>query len=96
MINNLLSQLNFLEAIGALTLIFGSLYFLLTSSEKRKREIDFYKFILEKDSEAHEEFKDYCKENKVSGNSALRDFFTYDKLKEINDRWEEKEGHPLR
>ena len=87
--NLFLAQLNFLEVIGALTLVFGAFYLWLTDSDKRDKEIKFYNFILEKDSKVMREFEEFCKENKVGGNSALRQFFTDEKLKEINERWED-------
>lgn len=94
----LLAQLNFLEAIGALALIAGALYFWLTNEDKKKRKLDFFKFIINKDSKVRSEFeKIYGKyiygSNDYEYNKALNQFFSDEKLKEINDRWE-KEGTP--
>ena len=89
--------MTFLEAIGALTLVGGTFYFLLRHWNSQDKEIRFFRWILDNDSTAREEFtQKYSRfKSEVSNyeyNEALREFFTEEKLEEINRRFEEKEG----
>ena len=91
--------MNFLESIGALILIGGAFYFLLRHWDSQDKEIKFFRWILDNDSTAREEFTQKYSRFKsgVSDyeyNKALREFFTEEKLEEINRRFEEKEGTP--
>jgi len=91
--------MTFLEAIGALTLIGGAFYFLLEHWNKQDKEVRFFRWILDNDPIAREEFTQKYSRFKsgVSDyeyNKALREFFTEEKLEEINRRFEEKEGTP--
>ena len=89
-------HLNFLEAIGALTLIFGGLYLWLNNEDQKTRDIKFLIWLLDHDSEAKDEFlQNYCNyisESDYECRKALRKFFTEEKLKEVNRRIEEKES----
>ena len=87
--------MTFLEAIGALTLVGGVFYFLLRHLDSQDKEIEFFRWILDNDSTAREEFTQKYSRFKfgVSDyeyNKALREFFTEEKLEEINRRFEEK------
>lgn len=91
--------MNFLESIGALTLVGGVFYFLLRHWDSQDKEISFFRWMLDNDSTAREEFtKKYSRfKSGVSDyeyNKALREFFTEEKLEEINQRFKEKEGTP--
>ena len=97
MIRLVLAQLNFLEAIGALTLIFGAIYLWLSNVDKKEKEIKFYRWILENDIIARDEFLKKYKHLELGRsdyeyNKCLREFFTDEKLAEVNKRFEEKEG----
>ena len=90
--------MTFLEAIGALTLVGGAFYFLLKHLDSQDKEIRFFRWILDNDSTVREEFTQKYSRFKfgVSDyeyNKALREFFTEEKLEEINRRFEEKRGY---
>ena len=92
--------MTFLEAIGALTLVGDAFYFLLRYLNNQDKEIKFFRWILDNDSTAREEFTQKYSRFKsgVSDyeyNKALREFFTEEKLEEINQRFKEKEGTPF-
>ena len=92
--------MTFLEAIGALTLVGGAFYLLLRHWGSQDKEIKFFRWILDNDSTAREEFTQKYSRFKsgVSDyeyNKALREFFTEEKLEEINQRFKEKEGTPF-
>ncbi len=92
--------MNFLESIGALTLVGGAFYSLLKYWDNQDKKIRFFRWILDNDSTAREEFTQKYSRFKsgVSDyeyNKALREFFTEEKLEEINRRFKEKEGTPF-
>jgi len=92
--------MTFLEAIGALTLVGGVFYFLLRHWNSQDKKIRFFRWILDNDFTAREEFTQKYSKFKfgVSDyeyNKALREFFTEEKLEEINRRFEEKRGYTL-
>jgi hypothetical protein len=94
-----LVQLNFLEAIGALTLVFGAFYLWLSNVDKKEKEIKFYRWILENDIIARDEFLEKYQHLKFGSseyeyNKCLREFFTDEKLAEVNRRIKNKEGIP--
>lgn len=88
--------MNFLEAIGALTIVGGAFYFLLEHWNTQDKEIKFFRWILDNDEIARNEFtKKYSRfkfgVSDYEYNKALREFFTEEKLAEVNQRFEEKE-----
>lgn len=97
MSNLVLAQLNFLEAIGALTLIGGAFYLYLNNLENKEKELKYYKWLLDNDFIARDEFTDKYKHLRFGSsdyeyNKCLKDFFTEEKLAEVNKRLEKKEG----
>lgn len=89
--------MTFLEAIGALTLVGGVFYFLLRHLDSQDKKIRFFRWILDNDPIARDEFtKKYSKfkigVSDYEYNKALLEFFTDEKLAEVNQRFEEKEG----
>lgn len=92
--------MTFLESIGALTLVGGAFYFLLRHWDSQDKKIKFFRWIIDNDSTARDEFTQKYSRFKsgVSDyeyNKALLEFFTEEKLEEINRRLEEKEGTPF-
>lgn len=90
--------MNFLEAIGALTLVFGALYLWLNHSDQKEKDIKFLRWILDNDITAQREFNQFFKNSKYrhdtskySVDKAIKEFFTDEKLAEVNARFEEKE-----
>jgi hypothetical protein len=88
--------MNFLEVIGALAIVGGAFYFLLEYWNKEDKEIRFYRWILDNDSTARYEFTQKYSYLKIGVSDreyskALREFFTEEKLAEVNQRLEEKE-----
>ena len=86
--------MSFLEAIGALAIVGGAFYFLLEYWNKEDKEIRFYRWILDNDFIARDEFTQKYGSVGMSDqsyNKALREFFTEEKLAEVNQRFEEKE-----
>lgn len=93
--------MNFLEAIGALALVFGALYFWLNNEDSKKKETDFFRWILDHDITAQIEFNEFYKNSRYKHENsdyyvdkALKEFFTDEKLAEVNARIEKKEGTP--
>ena len=86
--------MSFLEDIGALAIVGGAFYFLLEYWNKEDKEIRFYRWILDNDFIARDEFTQKYGSVGMSDqsyNKALREFFTEEKLAEVNQRFEEKE-----
>lgn len=88
--------MNFLEAIGALTIVGVVFYFLLEHWNKQDKEIRFFRWILDNDPIVRDEFTKKYSRFKVGVsdyeyNKALKEFFTDEKLAEVNQRFKEKE-----